>query len=207
MNILDKQLSLQLNAHWQVIGVRTVKTAIVSLCSENGGDHPALALDMETAIDENGEVILVNAIPTKWEDWINLPIRENDLYITAGHGRKIRAPLVTVAVNFAKVPLRRPRLSVGNIHERDGYTCGYTGRKLSRSELSVDHIQPRSRGGKDEWGNLITCDKKLNQLKADKTPEEAGLRLLRKPVAPSAIPVSAAITVAKVPEWAPFLVR
>lgn len=207
MNILEKQLSLQLNASWQVIGVRNIRDTIVSMCSLTNESHPCLALNMETAVDENGEVTLINAIPTKWEDWILLPVRENDLFITASHGRKIRAPLVTIAVNFTKVPMHRPRFSTGNVHIRDDFTCAYTGEKLTRSTATIDHIQPRSRGGKDEWLNVVSCHRRINALKADRTPEEAGLKLLRKPIAPPAIPVSAAIKEAKVAEWIPFLVK
>jgi 5-methylcytosine-specific restriction endonuclease McrA len=58
-----------------------------------------------------------------------------------------------VAVNFAKVPKKRPKLSAKNIRERDGHRCQYTGQLLKPDEGSLDHVLPRSRGGADTWEN------------------------------------------------------
>jgi 5-methylcytosine-specific restriction endonuclease McrA len=72
-----------------------------------------------------------------------------------------------------------------NIFKRDKYTCGYSGRKLQKNELSVDHILPISRGGGNTWENLITCAKEVNTFKDNRTPQECGLKLLWKPGKPS----------------------
>jgi len=61
----------------------------------------------------------------------------------------IRVPTVIVAVNFAKVPKKRPKLCSRTIRERDGNRCQYTGKFLKPEEGSLDHVVPRSRGGKD----------------------------------------------------------
>ena len=71
-----------------------------------------------------------------------------------------------------------------NIWKRDNYTCAYTGEKLTKETVSVDHIIPQSRGGKNTWENLITASKKINVFKDDRTPKEAGLKLLWKPEKP-----------------------
>ena len=73
-----------------------------------------------------------------------------------------------------------------NIYLRDDYTCQYTGIKYPPSELTLDHVHPQSRGGKSNWTNMVACHKDVNFKKADRTPKEAGLRLLREPYAPSA---------------------
>jgi len=186
--ILDKQICLKLNKNWQGVGFVTIKQAVTFLCSEQDGEHPGFALDIEMVTNENGESVLSYANPTKWEDWLKLPVRESDLAITTGRGQ-IRAPLVVVCANYAKVPTRTTRWSTGNVHRRDNYTCAYTGEKLSHATATVDHIQPRSRGGKDAWENTVSCHKRVNLLKADRTPEEAGLKLLVKPKAPPIMPV------------------
>ena len=93
-------------------------------------------------------------------------------------------PTVIVAVNFAKVPKKRPKLSAKNIRERDGNRCQYTGKLLHPDEGSLDHVVPRSRGGADSWENLVWSAKDVNQRKADRLPHEAGLRLLSVPRAP-----------------------
>jgi 5-methylcytosine-specific restriction endonuclease McrA len=69
----------------------------------------------------------------------------------------IRVPTVIVAVNYARVPKKRPKLSAKNIRERDGNRCQYTGKLLHPDEGSLDHVVPRSRGGADSWENLVWC--------------------------------------------------
>lgn len=71
-----------------------------------------------------------------------------------------------------------------NIFIRDGYTCQYCGRKFSYGELTLDHIYPKSRGGRTTWENIVTCCKSCNQKKADMTPQEADMPLLSEPTVP-----------------------
>ena len=102
-------------------------------------------------------------------------------------------PTVIVAVNYACVPKKRPKLSAKNIRERDGNRCQYTGKLLQPDEGSLDHVVPRSRGGVDSWENLVWSAKEVNQRKADRLPHEAGLKLLKAPHAPKELPASACI--------------
>ncbi len=205
INVLDHQICLVLNKSWQPIGHRSVRQAIIALCSENNGEKPAMAMDMETATDENGNQILVSATPVDWETWCSLPIRDGDLFVTTSHAR-IRVPLVIIARNFDKMPLKRPRLSSGAIWERDGGRCQYTGEKVSRSTGNVDHVIPRDRGGKDAWDNMVVARRDLNTLKSNRLNHEVGLRLLRQPKAPPAVPVSVTLKEVKHPSWKPFLI-
>jgi 5-methylcytosine-specific restriction endonuclease McrA len=69
----------------------------------------------------------------------------------------------------------------------------YTGKLLRPDEGSLDHVLPRSRGGKDEWGNLVWSDKTVNAKKGNRLPHEAGLKLLTVPRAPKELPVTALI--------------
>ncbi len=68
---------------------------------------------------------------------------------------------------------------------RDNFTCAYCGKTVKDSEATVDHLIPKSRGGKWEWENLVTCCSQCNQKKGNKTPQEAGMELLFKPKRPS----------------------
>jgi len=95
--------------------------------------------------------------PKTWEEWITLPIREQDEAVHTVRGQ-IRVPTVIVAVNYAKVPKKRPKLGARTIRERDGNRCQYTGRVLRPDEGSLDHVVPRSRGGKDAWENPTAGD-------------------------------------------------
>ena len=118
----------------------------------------------------------------------------------------IRVPTVIVAVNFAKVPKKRPKLCAKTIRERDGNRCQYTGELLKQDEGSIDHVVPRSRGGKDAWENLVWSSKDVNSRKGNRLPHEAGLKLLSVPRAPKELPASALIRNAHgVTDWELFV--
>ena len=82
------------------------------------------------------------------------------------------------------VPNLELPFSKENIFTRDDYTCQYCGRKFSAKELTLDHVYPKSRLGPDIWENIVTCCKDCNQYKADKTPKEAGMKLMKRPSRP-----------------------
>ena len=201
-SVLDKPICLSLNSSWAAIGFRTVRQAIVALNSESNGEPPLLALDME--LNEDGTIAYAN--PLTWEEWVKLPVRPTDFYVQT-KDKPIRAPLVVVTRFYNKIPFKRPRLSTNTIYERDNQTCQYSGKKLSRSNASIDHVIPRAKGGKDDWTNLVLADKHLNSLKGDRYNHEVGLKLLRQPKAPPALPISATLREPKHPTHLPFLMR
>jgi 5-methylcytosine-specific restriction endonuclease McrA len=104
------------------------------------------------------------------------------------------------------VPKKRPKLCAKTIRERDGNRCQYSGQLLKADGGSLDHVLPRSRGGKDEWENLVWSSKDVNARKGNRLPHEAGLRLLSFPRAPKELPVTATIRNAHgVAGWKLFL--
>lgn len=113
-----------------------------------------------------------------------------------------------IAINYAKVPMRRPRFGPRGIWERDGGVCQYTGRVLTPQEGNIDHVVPRSRGGKTSWDNCVLAHREINSRKADRLPKEAGLQLRKKPTAPRVLPVCALIrNHHSVQDWDHFLGR
>jgi 5-methylcytosine-specific restriction endonuclease McrA len=178
--ILNKNIVLVLNRNWQAINIRTPADAFCQLAT-----NAATALDIELGGDVNTHALR----PVTWDEWITLPVRDGDQFVRTARG-VIRVPTVIVAVNFAKVPKKRPKLNARNIRERDDNRCQYTGRLLHPDEGSLDHVVPRSRGGADTWENLVWSAKDVNQRKADRLPHEAGLRLLSVPRAPKELPVT-----------------
>lgn len=80
-----------------------------------------------------------------------------------------------------KIPVKFTR---ANIFARDGCKCGYCGEKFSTEELTFDHIVPVAQGGRKEWTNIITACVECNSRKAGKTPQQAGMRLLKIPKQP-----------------------
>src|SRR5678815_3375207 len=189
-DILNKQTVLVLNRHWQAIHVKTPAEAFCMMASD-----AATALDISEG----------NFLPTKWSDWIALPVRDCDQAVNTPRG-PVRVPTVIMAVNYTRVPLRRPRFGARGIWERDGGVCQYSGRKLDHNEGNIDHVVPRSRGGKTAWENCVLARREINSRKADRLPQEAGLRLRKPPNAPRALPASAFIRNHHgMPDWEHFL--
>jgi len=196
MNILNKSIVLVLNRNWQAINIRTPQEAFCQLAT-----NVATALDI--ALDDGGSAQALR--PVTWDEWITLPIRPQDNAVNTVRG-PIRVPTVIVAVNFAKVPKKRPKLCAKTIRERDGNRCQYTGKLLKPDEGSLDHVLPRSRGGPDTWENLVWSSKDVNTRKGNRLPHEAGLKLLSVPRAPKELPVSALLRNAHgLAEWKLFL--
>lgn len=147
---LHRPTVLVLNRYWQAIHVKTPAEAFCMLSTGT-----ASALDMH----EDGSMI-----PVRWEAWLKLPVREGDRAAHTPRGA-VRVPTVLVAANYTKVPLRRPRFCSKSIWERDGGICQYTGRKLTPAEGNIDHVLPRSRGGKTNWENCVLADSRVNTRK------------------------------------------
>jgi 5-methylcytosine-specific restriction endonuclease McrA len=143
--------------------------------------------------------------PVTWEEWLTLPIREQDQAGLTARGA-IRVPTVIVLANFARVPKKRPKLCARTIRERDGNRCQYTGVMPRPDEGNIDHVVPRSRGGKDAWENCVWSSKEVNSKKGNRLPREAGLKLLKRPVAVREMPVTALIrNTHGIPDWEPFV--
>lgn len=105
------------------------------------------------------------------------------------HSEKVTFPLPSVLRLLYYVTHRRKSvpLTKKNVLLRDDYRCAYCSSK-GGSEMTVDHVTPKSRGGASSWTNLVACCSRCNQRKRDRMPEEAGMPLRRKPHVPKFIP-------------------
>ena len=90
-------------------------------------------------------------------------------------------PSVIRLLEYRRIPQQTRALSRKNILMRDRYTCQYCGASGSATNLTLDHVIPRSRGGGSSWENLATCCHPCNNRKGNRTPEEAGMKLARTP--------------------------
>ena len=188
---LSQSTVLVLNRNWQAIHVKTPAEAFCMMAS-----GAARGLDMQ------GEDAI---IPVAWNEWLALPVREQDMAVGTPRG-VVRCPTVIVAANYARVPMRKPGFNRSNLWQRDGGVCQYTGRKLAPHEGNIDHVIPRSRGGKTSWDNCVLAHREINSRKADKLPQEAGLHLRRPPSAPKTLPATALIqNTHGVRDWEVFL--
>jgi 5-methylcytosine-specific restriction endonuclease McrA len=91
-------------------------------------------------------------------------------------------PSVIRLRTYKHIPIRLQVVTRKNLYLRDGNVCQYCGNKFRGEELTLDHIIPKSRGGKQAWENLATCCAPCNRRKDDRTPEEAGMKLLHRPL-------------------------
>ena len=94
----------------------------------------------------------------------------------------IYLPSVIRLRTYRHVPIRLQVTSRRNIFMRDGERCMYCGERFRPQELTLDHVIPKSRGGKSDWGNLVACCARDNRRKGNMTPEEAGMHLIHRPL-------------------------
>lgn len=96
--------------------------------------------------------------------------------------------VVRLLQSFRRVK-RQVKFSRVNIYGRDNYRCQYCNTKLTLAEGTYDHVLPRAQGGKTEWTNIVTACESCNSKKANRTPAQAGMKLLKEPVRPEWVPV------------------
>ncbi len=138
--------------------------------------------------------------------WAALPAGD-DASLSVGTSRgHIRVPRVIQLVEYDRMPRTTIRLTRRNIFLRDGYTCQYCARRGTPRDLNLDHVMPRSRGGPMSWENVVCSCRVCNLRKGGRTPSEANMRLLRRPIRPRWSPILAlAFSPGRPPEWDPFL--
>jgi len=177
---------LVLNRHYQPIHITSVKRAFAMLYQ-----GVAKAIDRQYRLYE-------------FEDWAALSAVDHDSVMTSR--QFIRIPRVLVLSAYEHLPKVRVRFSRLNIYARDQDACQYCGQELPRSELNLDHVVPRTQGGKTSWENVVCSCVRCNLKKGGRTPEQARMKLLKKPIRPKWTPLvrgpSKRITYR---EWLPFL--
>ena len=94
---------------------------------------------------------------------------------------EISLPTVIRLINYHKIPDRSHKLTKKNLFLRDNYLCQYCGEIGTERSLTIDHVIPKSRGGTSKWDNLVASCKRCNTVKGNRTPEEAGMKILKKP--------------------------
>ena len=153
-----------------------------------------LYLDIAKAVD--GEYKLFN-----FESWSKLAVEAKDDTIGI-IDRVIKIPRVIMVIAYDRIPNKHVRFNRLNIFARDNNTCQYCGKKLPKSELNIDHVIPRSRGGKSTWENVVCCCFPCNRKKGGRTPNETRMKTIKNPQKPRYTPILNNI---QYKEWVPFL--
>jgi 5-methylcytosine-specific restriction endonuclease McrA len=162
---------LVLNKSWIAVQIATARRAISLI-------YQGLA----RVIDVHDEYKTYN-----FESWCDLSAAETE-EVVQSVSFKIKIPEIIVLTMYNDLPRREVILSRKNIFERDKNTCQYCSKKCSREDLTIDHVIPRSRGGKNMWDNLVIACYPCNTRKSNRLPSEAGMSLLRTPKRPNWIP-------------------
>ncbi|OIN58926.1 HNH endonuclease [Arsenicibacter rosenii] len=113
-------------------------------------------------------------------------------------------PTVIRLHRYVNLPYKGVMLTRQNIFKRDGHRCQYCG---TTEDLTLDHVMPKSRGGKTNWDNLTTACKRCNSKKGDYTPEEANLHIRQRPFKPSFLLFLREFSGAVDASWMPFIAK
>jgi 5-methylcytosine-specific restriction endonuclease McrA len=174
-SFLNQQV-LVLNRFWQAVNVCTARRAITLLFQ----GHAQVVLG-----DDGGSFQTFN-----FSQWWELSQQKPHPESVRSVSFRIRIPRVIMLLVFDRVPNKEVKFTRHNIFERDQNTCQYCGESFERDELNLDHVLPRDQGGPTTWENIVCSCIACNTRKANRTPHEAGMKLIRKP---------------KRPKWRPFL--
>lgn len=165
-SVLDRP-TLVLNRNWQPVNVAPVARALTMLWNES-----AHVFDPE-------DYRLYS-----WSDWAALRPRDGEPFLQAVTFR-LRVPEILTLTRYEKPREEAVTFSRRNLFKRDHQTCQYCGARPGNSELTIDHVVPKSRGGSSTWDNCVLACVPCNARKANRTPEQARMHLKHKPVRPA----------------------
>jgi len=139
-----------------------------------------------------------------FDEWVELPNPPCTLWV---RGTRFRVPVPEVIhlAAYDRIPVYEAPFTRRNLYHRDDYTCQYCGVRLPADRLSIDHVRPRSKGGKTTWDNCVLACVRCNTRKADRTLSEARLRLRRAPMRPRWSPYLSVANEKQLPSWRRFL--
>tara|TARA_B100000927_G_C16470932_1_gene471491 strand:+ start:2438 stop:3028 length:591 start_codon:yes stop_codon:yes gene_type:complete len=98
--------------------------------------------------------------------------------------QQVVVPTVLLLRGYDRMLMQEMKFNRQNLLERDDYRCQYCGKNLPAKELNMDHVVPRDRGGGTTWENVVISCIKCNSKKSNRSPKEAGMRLLKEPKRP-----------------------
>ena len=176
MSLALNQQVLVLNRLWQAVNVCSARRALTLLFEGHA---------QVVSGDSDGDFKTYN-----FAQWRDFSVKRPDDDAVGTISFRIRVPRVILLMVFDRLPKKEVKFTRHNIFERDKNTCQYCSRTLDRKDLNLYHVVPRDRSGPTTWENIVCSCIPCNTRKENRTPFEAGLRLIRKP---------------KRPKWRPFV--
>ena len=176
MEHLMEQPVLVLNRLWQAVNTCSVRRAFTLLYQGQA-----------QVVDSMGGNNFHTHDFTSWQAW-SAQNPAADMVNTISF--RIRIPRIIVLLVFDRLPRKEVKFTRHNVFERDKNTCQYCGKVFDRSDLNLDHVLPREKGGQTTWENIVCSCIPCNTKKSNHLPHQVGMHLIRKP---------------KRPQWRPFL--
>ena len=176
MSTTLSQPVLVLNRLWQAVNVCSARRALALLFQ----GHAQVVYS-----DNAGQFQTFN-----FNQWSDFSQRKPHAESVGTVSFRIRAPRVILLMIYDRVPRQDVKFTRHNVFERDKNTCQYCGDRFERKDLNLDHVIPKDRGGPTTWENIVCSCIPCNTKKGNRTPSEAGLKLVQKP---------------RRPKWRPFI--
>lgn len=172
--VLDQPV-LVLNRLWQAVNICSARRALSMLFEGNA----------QVVHSEEG-----NFNTFSFNEWADFSEQEPGLECINGVSIKLRLPKVILLMVYDRMPRKEVKFTRHNIFQRDKNICQYCGEKFDTRDLNLDHVIPRQHNGPTTWENIVCSCIPCNSRKSNKTPEQAGMNLIRQP---------------RKPHWHPFM--
>jgi len=168
-SVLDRPV-LVLNRYWQPVHTCSVRRSLHLLCVGHA-----------QVVQIEGDNCFATHDLSSWIDYSSGFSGEEMI-----HGARfaLRLPKIVVLAFYDRVPRLEVRFSRRNVFLRDKFTCQYCAKILPETQLNLDHVMPRDKGGRTTWENIVTSCFRCNTRKANKLPQEAGMHPRSQPFAP-----------------------
>lgn len=190
--MLLERPALVLNRRWQAVRTTTVREAIGLVAKGS-------ARIIDPATFETHDL-------RTWNDVSRAQAALGEARIRSAR-LAIAPPEVVLLTTYEGLARRTVVFSRRNLFKRDRFTCQYCGKRPGTSELTIDHVMPRSRGGLSTWENCVLACVACNARKADRTAREAGLTLRRVLAKPSWRALAPGLSTPRLESWSQFLSR
>jgi len=183
---------LVLNKSWTPVGTVSLQRAVIMLFSQYGNGDP------------KARIIEPESYQTfTWDDWAKLQPLATDEFIQ-GANMAFKVPEIILLTRYERLPQPKVHFSRRTLYKRDNMTCQYCGGRPGSSELTIDHVNPRSKGGLTTWENCLLACVDCNARKANRTPAEANMVMLSIPKKPR-VHLFRYDTIKPVKSWEAFL--
>ena len=176
--VLDEKV-LVLNRMYTAVRVISVRRAFTMLCKQAA----------EVIAVDDGKYLNYDFVSwTELAEFLRQYEPENHDWIRTSR-LTIAVPKIIRLLGYDRLPRQEVRLNRRNLYARDRNRCQYCGRQFSTRELTIDHVVPRVMGGGHTWSNLVCACVRCNARKGGRTPQQAGMQLVRKPLRPKRNPI------------------